>query len=65
MLVACLAGAAGLVEVLRRGGRSEWRSVGVALGGLVLYTLSLGVLGLVVRVSGAGLEADFERGQPS
>ena len=62
MLGACLAGAAALVDVLRRGGGSEWRAVGVALGGLVLYTLSLGVLGLVVRLSGASLEADFERG---
>jgi uncharacterized membrane protein len=62
VLVACLAGAAALVDVLRRQGRSEWRAGGVALGGLVLYTLSLGILGLVVRISAAGLEADFERG---
>ena len=62
VLVACVAGAAAVAGVLFLSDRPEWRSAGVAFGALALYALSLGVLGIVVGVSGASVEADFERG---
>ena len=62
MLVACVAGAAAVAGVVFLSDRA-----GVAVGRgrlrrLALYALSLGVLGIVVGVSGASVEADFERG---
>ena len=62
VLVACVAGAAAVAGVLYLADRPEWRSAGVVFGALALYALSLGVLGIVVGVSGASVEADFERG---
>ena len=62
VLVACVVGAAAVAGVLYGADRPEWRSAGVVFGALALYALSLGVLGIVVRVSGASIEADFERG---
>ena len=62
VLAACIAGMAAVAGVLFVTGRPEWRFAGVAFGGLALYGVSLGVLGIVVEVSGAGTEADFERG---
>ena len=62
VLVACVAGAAAVAGVLFLSDRPEWRSAGVVFGALALYALSLGVLGIVVGVSGASVEADFERG---
>ena len=62
VLVACVAGAAAVAGVLFLAGRPEWRAAGVVFGALALYALSLAVLGIVVRVSGASIEADFERG---
>ena len=62
VLLACVAAAASLTAVLRLAGRVEWRIAAVALGALALYALSLAVLGVVVRVSDASVEADFERG---
>ena len=62
VLVACVAGAAAVA-----GAPLPLRPAGVALGRRRLrrarpYALSLGVLGIVVGVSGASVEADFERG---
>jgi uncharacterized membrane protein len=62
VLVACLAGAVAVAVVCLGAGRPEARLAGILVGGLALFTLSLGVLGLVVEVSGASVEADFERG---
>jgi hypothetical protein len=62
VLAACVAGAAAVAAVLYHGERPEWRSAGVVAGALALYAVSLAVLGIVVRLSGASLEADFERG---
>ena len=62
VLVACVAGAAAVAIVCLAAGRPEVRWAGIVVGGLALYALSLGVLGLVVDLSGASVEADFERG---
>ncbi len=62
VLVACVAGAAAVAIVCLAAGRPEVRWAGIVVGGLALYAVSLGVLGLVVDLSGASLEADFERG---
>ncbi|HEU0335242.1 MAG TPA: DUF2339 domain-containing protein [Gaiellaceae bacterium] len=61
VLAACLAGGAAVTVAFRAAGRNEWRAVGIALGALTLYAVSLGILGLVVGVSGASVETDFER----
>jgi uncharacterized membrane protein len=62
VLVACVAGAAAVAIVCLAAGRPEVRWAGIVVGGLALYAVSLGVLGLVVDLSGASVEADFERG---
>ena len=62
MLAACVLGAGAVAAALFLSDRPEWRSAGVVFGGLALYALSLGVIGIVVEVSGASVEADFERG---
>ena len=62
MLVACVAGAAAVAIVCLAAARPEVRWAGIVVGGLALYAVSLGVLGLVVDLSGASVEADFERG---
>ena len=62
MLVACVAGAAAVAGVLSLADRPEWRSAGVVFGALALYALSLARDRDRRRVSGASVEADFERG---
>ena len=62
VLVACVAGAAAVAIVCLAAARPEVRWAGIVVGGLALYAVSLGVLGLVVDLSGASVEADFERG---
>jgi len=62
VLAACVLGAGAVAAALFVSDRPEWRSAGVVFGGLALYALSLGVIGIVVEVSGASVEADFERG---
>ncbi len=62
VLAACVAGAAAVTAALSLNDRPESRSAGVIFGALALYAVSLAVLGLVGRLSGASVEADFERG---
>ena len=62
VLVACVAGAAAVAIVCLAAARPEVRWAGIVVGGLALYAVSLAVLGLVVDLSGASVEADFERG---
>jgi hypothetical protein len=60
VLLACLAG---LVLVAATADDLRTRIVlEVVAGGVALYALSLGILEIAERVSGASVEADFERG---
>lgn len=60
VLLACLAGLV-LVAVTSEDLRTRV-VLEVVAGGIALYALSLGILEIAERVSGASVEADFERG---
>ena len=62
VLVVCVAGAVSVAIALAPLGRDARRVSALVVGALALYALSLAVLDFVGRLSGAGLETDFERG---
>jgi uncharacterized membrane protein len=61
VLVACLV--AILVAGLSSTDRDIRIAIGAIAGGVALYAVSLGILEVAERVSGASIETDFERGQ--
>ena len=60
VLAGCIVGLA-IVAVTAYGAEYRMR-VGAVAGALVVYALSLAILGLAERLSGASIQTDFERG---
>jgi hypothetical protein len=61
VLVGCLAAIVGVA--LSAAARELRIGIAVVAGGIALYAVSLGILEIAERVSGASVETDFERGQ--